>query len=84
MQSMSVVQAGGGRLKQRPAKQLWVGGQSVSRMQPPGTVQVLLTQVRMSGQSASLPQRSQGKHRLATQLQLKEQSASALHVVGWQ
>lgn len=84
MQSVSSMHAGGGTLKQSPAKQLWVGGQSLSRMQPPATVHWLLMHIRMSGQSMSEPQKSQGRQRSAMQVQLTLQSALLAQVVGWQ
>jgi len=84
MQSASTEHAGGGTLKHSPAKQLWVGGQSASRMQPPATVHWLLTHIRRSGQSASEPQKSHGRHRLAMHVQFTLQSASPAQLVGWQ
>jgi len=84
MQSVSVEHAGGGTLKQRPAKQLWVGGQSLSIVQPDAIVHWLLMHMRPSGHSASEPQKSQGRQRFAVHVQFTLQSASLVHVTGWQ
>lgn len=53
-------------------------------MQPPATVHWLLTHIRRSGQSMSVPQKSHGKQRSAMQVQLMLQSALLAQRVGWQ